>query len=55
MDDPEELITVCDKCLTASCWHGKFMCQQSDHAGTTQQTRRELIALGLEHPDYIHN
>ena len=53
--DPEELITVCDKCLMASCWHGEIMCWDSRSAGTTQRTRRELLALGLEHPDYIHN
>lgn len=53
--DPEELIAVCDKCLMASCWQGIFMCDGSATAGTTRRTRRELISLGLEHPDYIHN
>jgi len=22
-------ITVCDKCLTAACWDGEFMCKES--------------------------
>ena len=55
MPDPEELITVCGKCLQASCWQGEFMCWESKHAGTVQKTRRELLTMGLEHADYIHN
>src|SRR4030042_3599611 len=29
-----KLITVCDKCFMASCWHGIFMCQDAQNAGT---------------------
>jgi hypothetical protein len=32
--EKEPTITVCDKCLQASCWQGIFMCQESAHAGT---------------------
>jgi len=51
----EELIVVCDKCLRASCWHGLFMCDESQDAGTTEKTRKELIDLALEHTDHITN
>src|SRR3990172_3555488 len=51
--DPDKLITVCDKCLTASCWNGIFMCEQAEDAGIVQKTYRELIILGLEHPSYF--
>jgi hypothetical protein len=46
----ERLITVCDMCLRASCWHGNFMCDHAAWAGTTQKTARELRVLNLEHP-----
>ena len=45
-------ITVCDKCLTASCWQGLFMCDDSKFAGTVQKTLEELKELNLEHPSY---
>ena len=51
----EELITVCDKCFMASCWHGIFMCDNARLAGTVEKTREELIKLNREHPDYITN
>lgn len=47
-----ELITVCDKCLKASCWSGAFMCDDSKHAGTVEKPRDELEAMGLEHSDH---
>ena len=53
--DLSELITVCDKCSKASCWHGYFMCDSSVSAGTTKKMRGELLKLNLEHPDYITN
>ena len=46
------LITVCDKCLTACCWHGIFMCDNAYGAGTVEKTARELRKLNLEHPSY---
>jgi hypothetical protein len=45
-------ITVCDKCLQASCWQGIFMCDESREAGITEKTVAELRDLNLEHPDY---
>jgi len=48
----DDLITVCDKCLTASCWQGLFMCQESLNAGTVQISVADLIELDREHPCY---
>lgn len=45
-------ITVCSKCLQASCWQGIFLCNDADIAGTVEKTLAELIALDLEHPSY---
>ncbi|TVM01733.1 MAG: hypothetical protein CV087_10470 [Candidatus Brocadia sp. WS118] len=45
-------ITVCDKCLQASCWQGIFMCDKADIAGTVEKTIDELKALNLENPCY---
>lgn len=47
-----EEITVCDKCLRASCWQGLFMCDDARLAGTVQKTLEELKELNLEHPSY---
>lgn len=47
-----ELITVCDKCLTAACWQGIFMCIEARDAGVVQRSRAELKKLKLEHPSY---
>lgn len=48
----QRLITVCDACLRACCWHGVFFCEDYQTAGTTKKTARELRALDLEHPSY---
>ena len=48
----EETITVCDKCLQASCWQGIFMCEEARYAGTVEKTVKELKELKLEHSDY---
>jgi len=47
-----EKITVCDKCLKASCWQGLFMCDNARLAGTVQKTISELKELNLEHSSY---
>lgn len=58
MEDKEEttseddLITVCDACLQASCWQGIFYCDEYKTAGTVQKKRRELRELDREHPSY---
>ena len=52
--DGETLVTVCDTCLTASCWHGEFMCDNNKTAGTVKKSIGELKKLNLEHPDSWH-
>jgi len=46
-----DLITVCSKCLQASCWNGEFMCQKAHNAGTIELTVAKLKRLNLGHPD----
>lgn len=48
----DERITVCDKCLQASCWQGSFMCDDARTAGTVVKTVSELRKLNLEHESY---
>lgn len=45
-------ITVCSKCLQASCLQGLFMCYEAKHAGTTRKTIKELKGLKLENSCY---
>jgi hypothetical protein len=45
-------VTVCDKCLQASCWLGTFMCDQAQGAGTTERTVAQLGLLNLESCEY---
>ena len=51
MED-SDTVTVCDKCLMASCWQGEFMCDESKTAGTIEKPIRELKKLNLEHPSF---
>lgn len=46
------LVTVCSECLRASCWQGKFYCDNYQTAGAVQKTIAELKELDLENPDY---
>jgi len=52
MKDSDRRVLVCDKCLTASCWHGEFMCEEALTAGLIPKTISELKKLNLEHPDH---
>lgn len=45
-------VTVCDKCLCASCWYGILLCAESSGAGTVQKLASELDSLKLEHPSW---
>ena len=49
----DEKIIVCSECLRACCWKGIFMCDESREADTVEKTRRQLLPLALEHPDYM--
>lgn len=56
MNEERDLITVCSKCYQASCWQGKFFCEEYRAAGTVQLTRKQLSELGTgEHPSYWKN
>jgi hypothetical protein len=48
----KKTITVCSACLQASCWQGKFYCDNYQTAGTKEMTIAELRKLKLEHPSY---
>ena len=48
----EKIIEVCDKCQTAACWYGEFMCDFAQIAGTKKMAVAELEKLGLESPQY---
>ena len=48
----DRMVTVCDKCLQASCWHGIFMCDEARYAGTVEKPVSELRRLKREHPSY---
>ena len=47
-----DTVTVCDKCLRASCWKGEFMCEEARTAGTVEMTRQQLGKLKREHPHH---
>ena len=51
-DSAGRLVTVCDACLRAACWHGIFMCDEARDAGTVEKTVAELRALKREHSSY---
>jgi len=42
------LVTVCDACLRASCWHGTFPCDSFLEAGTVVLAATELDLLNFE-------
>lgn len=47
------LVTVCDRCLRASCWWWIFPCDEAVNAGLVEKTVDELRALNREHEDYF--
>ena len=52
MTDDDRMVTVCDSCFCASCWHGIFMCDVAKTAGTIDLPVRELRRMNREHPSY---
>lgn len=46
------LVTVCSRCLRASCWQGQFYCDDAKSAGTVEKTVAELEKVGREHASY---
>lgn len=45
-------VTVCNKCLRASCWKGFFLCDEARSAGTKLKSVKELKKLNLENSSY---
>lgn len=45
-------IAVCANCWRASCWQGHFYCDEAKNADIVELEISQLVALGLEHPDY---
>lgn len=50
----EQLVTVCDQCLKASCWQGEFFCDDYQTAGTFEVQVKVLRELAREHCSYWH-
>ena len=48
----KKMVEVCDKCLTACCWYGFFMCDDAKTAGTVFKSIDELRELKKEHECY---
>lgn len=46
------MITVCEECHRASCWHGEYMCDEARSCGTIEMSEEELRKLNLEHPHH---
>ncbi|AEL21691.1 hypothetical protein P755_gp094 [Mycobacterium phage Quink] len=54
----DPVITVCSRCLQASCWQGMFLCDFSYEANVVRRKVSTLIrSQGKyhEHPDYWNN
>ena len=51
-DGDKRLVTVCERCLTAACWRGIDMCEESRDADVVRLPVWRLDAMGREHPDY---
>jgi hypothetical protein len=41
----QKIVTVCDKCLTESCWQGRLMCSEARTAGTITATEAEIAQM----------
>lgn len=47
-----KLITVCSKCFRASCWQGKFYCDDYIWADTIDLPISKLKTMDLENESY---
>ena len=45
-------VTVCDKCLRASCWQGVFYCDDYKSAGIKEVSVARLSKLKLENEHF---
>lgn len=46
-------VTVCSACRCASCWHGVFLCQESQQASTIEVLASVLRKEDREHTSYF--
>lgn len=46
------MVTVCAKCLRASCWHGEALCDGAAFADVVKRRASELRGVGVEHPSH---
>lgn len=53
MGSDDYLVTVCDACLRASCWHLIFPCHKAATSGTKDVHASTLRKLAKEHPSYF--
>lgn len=52
LEEKNRIVTVCNECHCASCWHGIFYCQRARNAGTQDLPVSSLNALAMENPWY---
>lgn len=48
----DTMVVVCDRCLRACCWHGRFMCDGARSAGTRKLPVSTLRRLNKEHESW---
>lgn len=46
------IVTVCDSCRCASCWHGKFYCDNARMSGTADVMLATLMHDRRENEEY---
>lgn len=47
MEKSQKVVTVCDKCLTESCWQGRLMCAEAQAAFSLRHVRRDFAHQAL--------
>ena len=52
MTDAQRMVTVCDVCHRASCWHGVDLCDDAQMAGTVEVPVALLDQWGYENPKH---
>lgn len=43
----QKIVTVCDKCLTESCWQGRMMCAEKQTAFSLRHIRPDVALRAL--------
>lgn len=47
MGSSQKIVTVCDKCLTESCWQGRLMCAEKQAAFSLRHIRPDVALRAL--------